>query len=99
MPYLYQPTEDAIGQVRADLDALKHNPAGYWQEIADTLLGAVLDIEEIHRSECTAERCETCQHIARMRLVLDAHDTLQPSGCSCDQHRLYPCPPDEPERP
>jgi hypothetical protein len=94
MPYRYEPTEEASAQVRNDLDELKHNPAAYWQEIADSLLNATLEIEQAHRAECTADECNTCLLIARMRLVLDAHDTLQPSGCSCDDHRTYPRPPD-----
>jgi len=40
-------------------------------------------------------RAVTDAVIVQMRIVLDAHDTIQPSGCSCDNHRTYPCPSDE----
>ncbi len=89
-PYVYEPTEESIARVRAELEPHLHDPAAYWQEIADTLLNTTLELEQAHRGECSGVECATCLLVARVRLVLDAHDTIQPSCCSCDDHRVYP---------
>ena len=95
MRYTYEPSEEAIANIREDLEPHIHNPAEYWHEIAERLLNATLEIEQAHRPSCEAAECPTCLLIVQMRIVLDAHDTIQPSGCSCDNHRTYPCLADE----
>lgn len=90
MRYLYEPTPEAIVDVRDELQPYIHDPAGYWQYLADRLIVGALELVQAHRAECQLDECRTCIEAARLLIPVDAHDAIQPTGCACDEHLVYP---------
>lgn len=55
----------------------------YWPHLADTLTAAIGDIHDAHGTECRRRICRTCTAIAAALAWIDAHHTLNTTGCPC----------------
>ena len=66
MRYRYEPSPEDVAQVRDDLKPFIHDPARYWQELADMLITFGLTLREAHQAECDLSDFRTCIELVRL---------------------------------
>jgi hypothetical protein len=71
------------------LAAHRDDPDLYWQVLLTLLTVNLEALQHAHR-DCTDDECRLCLLIGDSTTLLDAHDSLQPSGCACAGHIAYP---------
>jgi hypothetical protein len=67
------------------------DPDLYWQVLL-TLLTVNLEALQHTHHDCGDPQCRLCLLISDSTTLLDAHDSLQPSGCGCAGHISIPAP-------
>jgi hypothetical protein len=71
------------------LAAHQDDPGLYWQVLL-TLLTVNLEALRHAHPACDDPACRLCLLIGDSTALLDAHDSLQPSGCACAGHITVP---------
>jgi|tagenome__1003787_1003787.scaffolds.fasta_scaffold18922810_1 hypothetical protein len=79
-------------RMRDLLQPLVTDPDVYWHTVVMLAAQDLGVLAEVHRQECAREpgTCRTCAELERAWAMFDAHDLIQPSGCGCPDHIIYP---------
>jgi hypothetical protein len=90
MPKAWQPSPQGIAVLAATLQPYRHDPDNYWSLLLGLLHDQLVELIDEHREGCSRRDCRVCFHLACVETTLAGHDAVQPSGCACPDHRVYP---------
>ena len=90
MPYSWEPAPKGIALVASHLNTYRHDPDRYWSSLVGLLHDQFIQTLDEHREDCDGADCRTCQNLACLETTLEGHNAVQPAGCACPDHRVYP---------
>ncbi len=90
MPYLWEPTPQGVGTILTELQPHRYDPDRYWPLLVGMVHDQFILALAEHREDCDNATCRTCMNLARLDTTLEAHNAIQPGGCACDDHRVFP---------
>jgi hypothetical protein len=89
--YEWQPDPVSVAMIATKLDDYLHEPDKYWNLLVSLLHDQIVMATDQHREDCIDNRdCRTCMSLARIEVILEGHNLVQPDGCACPEHRVYP---------